>query len=72
MAEATSAGTPLFIYSIYKINPYVQALIQKGYASLLTKDSLLFSRAAPPLIQETKRVAQLLKEAYAEAFSVPS
>lgn len=64
VAEATSAGKPLFIYCSSVLDPYSQALIQKGYAMMLTKDSSLFAHSSLPLLHETQRVADLLKEAY--------
>ena len=69
MAEASSVGKPLFIYPISSLDLYVQALIQKGYAALLTKESSLFSRIVLPPLQETQRVAQIVKEAYTEALN---
>jgi len=66
VAEATSAGKPLFIYCSSALDPYSQSLIQKGYATLLTTDSSLFARSYLPLLQETQRVARLLEEAYAK------
>lgn len=70
VAQASSAGTSLFIYPSRPLNAYVQTLIQKGYASLLTRDSFLFSRSRLPPLQEAKRVASLLKEAYTASYGV--
>lgn len=72
VAEATAVGKPLFIYPVCSFDPYVQTLIQRGYASILTKDSSLFSYSILPPLQETMRVAQILKEAYSQGFSVSS
>jgi uncharacterized protein len=69
VAEATSVAKPLLIHPVCETDSFVQALIQKGYASFLTKDSSLFSFPVLPPLQETKRVAQMLKEAYLEASS---
>lgn len=50
VAEGTSVAKPLFIYPHFSLSPYIQTLIQKGYASLLTKDSFLHSyRVFSPL-----------------------
>jgi mitochondrial fission protein ELM1 len=70
VAEATSLGKPLFIYPSNPLSPYIQALIHKGYASVLRADSSLFRRLILPPLQETQRVARILKEAYEAFFAV--
>jgi len=69
VAEAGSVGKPLFIYPSFGLNAYVQTLMQKGYAPLLSKESHLFSGPVLSPLQETQRVAQIIKDAYAEALA---
>ncbi|MBS0272394.1 MAG: mitochondrial fission ELM1 family protein [Proteobacteria bacterium] len=68
LAEATAVGKPLFVYSSHRLDSYVQALMQNGYASRLTHESLLFSRSLLAPLQESQRVGEMLKGAYLEAF----
>ena len=66
VAEATSAGKPLFIYPVVSLSSYVETLLQKGYAFLLGRESSLFPRFMLPPLQEKQRVAEILKESYSE------
>lgn len=69
LAETTSAEKPLFIYPSGPLNAYVETLIEKKYAHLLKKESILFSRSILPPLQETQRVAYMLTKAYQETFA---
>lgn len=69
VAEVSVVGKPFFIYQTDSLDSYMKALIQKGYASLLTEQSSILSRGtfSPP--QEAFRIAQLLKERYMESLA---
>lgn len=66
LAEANSVGQPVFIYPSHPLSSFAQILIQRGSAILLSKDVSLFSHTILPPLQETQRVAQILKRAYEE------
>ncbi len=66
LAEVNSVGQPVFIYPSLPLSSFAQILIQRGSAALLSEDVSLFSHTILPPLQETQRVAQILKRAYEE------
>ncbi len=62
MVEVSSMGKYLSVYLTQPLDQFTQTLIQQGIATVFDESSVLVSRAQAPSLQETQRVAKLLKE----------